>query len=350
MEAEFELHRGPVDELQAGWEALFAADPQVTPYASWGWSRAWWRHFAEDAQPWVLTAHSDGELVGLVPLVIHRRGPFRIVRALGRDPGDYWDMLALPGAHAAVATAAARELVRRRRQWDLVDVGRIPPESPLTDALTGPGLTSQRLVRTPCPTIDLAPSFDEYLAGLPTARRTNFRRRLRHLDEGELELTEVDAVEEIPAAVDRWQAMRVRQWREMGKQLAPMHASRRMRDFMVDLLEWLVPAGLALIWEFHREGELVGSFVNFVDEGAFYQYLGGFEPRLARLGIGKIATCHGIRTSIEAGRRRYDFMVGEEEYKYQYGAVARYATSVIVSGAGPRSRAAVGLQRLKRSL
>ena len=116
MEAEFELHRGPVDELQAGWEALFAADPQVTPYASWGWSRAWWRHFAEDAQPWVLTAHSDGELVGLVPLVIHRRGPFRIVRALGRDPGDYWDMLARARGRRARRSGAARARGRPRRR------------------------------------------------------------------------------------------------------------------------------------------------------------------------------------------------------------------------------------------
>jgi CelD/BcsL family acetyltransferase involved in cellulose biosynthesis len=108
----------------------------------------------------------------------------------------------------------------------------------------------------------------------------------------------------------------------------------------------LVPAGLALVWEFVRDGEVVGSFINFCDARAFYQYLGGFEPELGQLAIGKVATAEGIRSSIAAGRSYYDFTRGSEPYKYWYGAVDRLSPTVVLTGERVRSRLAGRLAAL----
>jgi CelD/BcsL family acetyltransferase involved in cellulose biosynthesis len=62
---------------------------------------------------------------------------------------------------------------------------------------------------------------------------------------------------------------------------------------------------------------------------------------VTRLGLGKIAIGHGIRTSIEAGRARYDFGRGAEPYKYWYGAVDRPLAARVVASERPRSLVAV---------
>jgi CelD/BcsL family acetyltransferase involved in cellulose biosynthesis len=148
------------------------------------------------------------------------------------------------------------------------------------------------------------------------------------------------AVEDLPEAIARWQALRMRRWDAAGKRLMREHTRARFRDFLVDVTTELVPLGLALVWEFLREEEVVGSFINFCDDRAFYQYLGAYAPELGRLALGKLATAEAIRSSIAAGRSYYDFGRGVEEYKYWFGATDRPSLTVVVAGDRPRSRIA----------
>src|SRR5207247_10178868 len=103
---------------------------------------------------------------------------------------------------------------------------------------------------------------------------------------------------------------------------------------------------LALVWEFVRDDEVVGSFINFCDSRAFYEYVGAFAPEFGRLAIGKVATAEGIRSSIAAGRSYYDFTRGGETYKYWYGAVDRISPTVVLTGERVRSRLAGRLAAL----
>jgi len=328
-----------VDQAMPDWEALYAADVRATPFLSPGWGRAWMRHWAPDARPWLLRARDGRQVVGLAPLTIRGPRPLRTLRMLGKEPGDYWDVLALPALRAEVADAIARALVERRADWDGCVVSCLTQGSPLAPAFAAAaGLRVLTRMPVRCPRIELPATFDAYLASLPRSRRSNLRRHLRRLD-GEIELREVHEEHELPAVIDRWQELRTRQWRALGKQLTPEHASKRFRDFMFAVVRNLLPSGQALVWEFRHHGEVIGVYVNLVDDYAFYWYLGGFEPSVAELGVGKIAIAEGIRSSIEHGRRYYDFTRGAEAYKYWYGACDTQAPSLVVGHAGVRSRA-----------
>jgi CelD/BcsL family acetyltransferase involved in cellulose biosynthesis len=329
------LHQDQIGEAFPEWAELFAADDRSTPFSSPGWVRAWWRHWGGGSRPWFLAVHDAGSLVGLAPLRSRRVGGLRLLSVNG-EPGDYWNVLARPEHRTAVEEVVGRELDRRRRDWDVVALSQLAPGSSTAGALERAGLRAAHRSAVPCPGITLPESFDAYLATLPTSRRTNLRRRLRNLDEGELELR-VPAVPELPAAIERWQALRVRQWGAMGKRLTREHTEARFREFLVEVMTELVPVGLALVWEFVHGGEVVGSFVNFRDERAFYQYLGGFAPELGRLAIGKVATAEGIRSSIAEGLAYYDFMRGAEPHKYWYGAADLPSPGVVLTSGRVRS-------------
>jgi CelD/BcsL family acetyltransferase involved in cellulose biosynthesis len=329
------LHQDQIGELLPEWAELFAVDDRATPFQSPGWARAWWKYWAGGSKPWLLAVRDAGRLVGLAPLCSDSVLGLRRLRVNG-EPADYWEVLALPEHRPAVEETLGGELQRRQRDWDLLVLGQLPHGSSTAARLQRAGLRTAHRSEVACPAIDLPESFDAYLATLPSSRRTNLRRRLRNLDGGKLELR-VPAVEDLPEAIDRWQALRQRQWAAMGKRLNPEHSGSRFRDFLLDVTTDLVPAGLALMWEFVHEGDVVGSFVNFCDGRAFYQYLGGFAPELGSLAIGKVATAEGIRASIAAGRSSYDFMRGDEEYKYWYGAENRPSPSVVLTSDRARS-------------
>jgi CelD/BcsL family acetyltransferase involved in cellulose biosynthesis len=276
----------------------------------------------------------------LAPLVVRRRGPFRVLTELGKEPGNYWDLLALPEHRDPVAGAVAEEIERRSGEWDAVILRALPEGSQIEGALGERGLRIRSRPPDPYPGIDLPATFEEYLARLPSRRRSNLRRHLRRLDDGDLQCEEVRDPVELDAAIRRWHELRVRWWEERGMRIDPEHASERFREFMLALVRLLVPEGLALVWQFRQGNAVVGVKVSLVDSRCFYYWLGGYEPAAAHLGIGKVVIAEAIRSSIAAGRTYFDFMVGAEDYKYWYGASDRHYRWLMATSGRTRSRLA----------
>jgi CelD/BcsL family acetyltransferase involved in cellulose biosynthesis len=107
---------------------------------------------------------------------------------------------------------------------------------------------------------------------------------------------------------------------------------------MSDLLELLVPLGLARVVEFQVRGRVVGVEIGLIDARRLYAWMDGYDPAYKNLGLGKIAVADGIRWSIETGRELFDFMVGDESYKYWFGAEDRYCDWIMLGTGLPRSR------------
>lgn len=334
-----EVHQGPLEPLLEDWERLHAGQPDATPFTSPAWAVAWWPHFAADAQPFVVLACEHGRTVGLAALVRRRRGPFRILEPVGSEPGDYWDVLAEPGRRGDVAAAVIDELRRRSSGWDAWLVPCLSPGSRVAEALDAGALRHGVASPLVAPAIALPETFDAYLAGLSSGHRQNLRRHLRRLDDGEVRLRAVCEPAALEAAMARWQQLRDRQWEAAGRELDALQRTQRFQAFMRDCVRALAPRGTALVWELLHHDEVIGVYVNFADDASFHWYLGGFDPAHARLGLGKIAIGHGIRTSIAAGRRRYDFGRGAEAYKYWFGAVDRPLEPRVVGTGRVRSRA-----------
>lgn len=343
-------HDGPLEDLAAEWAALFAADPEATPFQSPAWAVAWWRHFGPGLEPFVLTVREDGALVGLAPLVLGGRGPFRVLRGLGAGVGNYWDVIAAPAQRAAVARASAEHLRAEAGRWDLFDVDRFPPGSPTPAALAAAGLRVHDRPSIVAPMLALPPAFDDYLAGLSSNRRGKVRRYLRPLDKGEVEVAFVTEPGEIAAAVAAWQRLRIAWWAARDRAMDPEHASERFLAFTTDVMTALVADGLGIVRRFVREGEVIGVALDFVDATTMYYWLNGFDPAHAKLRLGHGVIAGGIRDAIDRGLVAYDFMVGSEGYKYEYGATDRELGGLIATSGRLRSRAALGARLLRDRL
>jgi CelD/BcsL family acetyltransferase involved in cellulose biosynthesis len=323
------------------WEQLFEADDEATPFSSPEWARAWWPHWAGSSAPFVVLVRDGAKLVGLAPLMLARRGPFRVLTELGRPPANYWDVLCEPHARSDIGALAFEEVRLRSAEWHALLLGGLRPGSGSEQAVLASGLRLRRRRPTPYPGIELPATFEEYLGGLPRKRRKDLRRHLRRLEDGRVALREVREPAELRRAIDRWQAIRVRWWQHRGKHMDPEHASTRFRDFMRDLVALMVPRGLAQVWELSHEGQVVGVEVNLADRRTYYSWMGAYDPAASHLGLGKLAIGASIKESIAAGREYYDLMVGDEDYKYWYGATDRECRWTMAGSGRPLSRAAL---------
>jgi CelD/BcsL family acetyltransferase involved in cellulose biosynthesis len=335
-----------LDSAWRDWERLFRADVLATPFNSPGWGRAWLEHWDAAAKPWLMRVHDGTRVAGIAPLALLRDRGIRLLTMVGKEPGDYWDLISAPQDRQAAATAVGVELARLSHLWDAGILSCFPPGSQTLDAFASAGLRVFRRAPLASPAIELPRTFEEYLAALPANRRQNIRRHLRRLDSGEVRLRRVDDPGALGEVMGRWRDLRSRQWQAAGRPMTAEHQQERFHRFMLAAASHLVNAGMAVVWELSCSDRVAGVYVNFADARSFYWYLGGFDPEFTRLGLGKIAIAASIRDSIAAGRHLYDFTRGEDAYKYWYGAVDRPLASVVIGHPGTRSRFALAAARL----
>ena len=61
--------------------------------------------------------------------------------------------------------------------------------------------------------------------------------------------------------------------------------------------------------------------IHFDDGRSMYYYNAGVDPDAKDLSPGIVMTARYIEAAIALGRRRLDFLRGDEPYKYEWGAV-----------------------------
>ena len=93
----------------------------------------------------------------------------------------------------------------------------------------------------------------------------------------------------------------------------------RMERFFRRAIVALAAAGAARIAFLDLPDGPIAAFVTLEWDGTVGLYNSGFAPARAALSPGLVLLAHVVRDAIERGRRRFDFLRGEERYKYEFG-------------------------------
>jgi CelD/BcsL family acetyltransferase involved in cellulose biosynthesis len=272
-------------------------------------------------------ADEAGAPTGLLPLVEAEAGEYQILG--GRDVSDYLDVIAAAGQEKVVWQALLEHRAGERATWALYSIRAASPTLTVVPTLVGAvGLSAVVSREERCPVLDLPASWEAYLDGLPGKDRHELRRKMRRLER------------ELPGARVRSHA-RPEGWDEAMSLFLRLHrASRtgkarfmdeRMERFFRDATRALAAAGWARLWFLEGEGAPLAAFLCLEYGGVVGLYNSGFDPARARLSPGIVLLAHLIRDAIERGVPRFDFLRGEEPYKYAFGPAPEDLFTVRIS-------------------
>ena len=108
--------------LEEEWTRLVEETENATVFQTYEWLFTWWRVFGAAKELYLLVVRESGRVIGIAPLMIDMKGPFRIVEFLGNGLSDYLDFI-IPTAHEQRAIAAiVEQLYRDKAQWDVVSL------------------------------------------------------------------------------------------------------------------------------------------------------------------------------------------------------------------------------------
>ena len=182
-----------------------------------------------------------------------------------------------------------------------------------------------------CPVVTFpAGGWDDYLATLGKKARHEVRRKLRRAEaHGPITLRRGAPSK---GSMDQFVALHRARFGEEG--LFPANeGGRRAEHFVHRLAELEAAEGDAC--QFEVIEVFSGDWLLFValafDDGTTtYLYNAGIDPSAAELSPGVTGTAAYLRDRLEVGRPRFDFLRGNESYKYEWGAVDEAVERVLV--------------------
>lgn len=94
--------------------------------------------------------------------------------------------------------------------------------------------------------------------------------------------------------------------------------SKRVQAFHRDVAHAFLANGWLRLHLLTVDGTIRAALYCFTWGRSTYYYLGGFAPELSKYSLGTLLTGKAIRMAIEEGCAEFDFLRGNEDYKYRW--------------------------------
>ncbi len=272
---------------------------------------------------WVFVAHDDsGDLIGIAPWFIEQ--PSRVVRTIGCvEVTDYLDVLVRPDCREAFLAAVVDAAAVQPDLYSRIVLCNLPDGTPtltILPTLFGEQGFDVRVVQQEvCPVIRLPNDFEGYLAELDKKQRHELRRKLRRAENNEEARVEwyiVGPQHDLSEEIDKFLSLMAASHPDKAKFLEDPQN--------VDFLRAIVPRAAHCGWLqlsfLTVDGVPAATYLNFDYNNRILVYNSGLLPQAyAHLSPGIILLVYNIQYAIEKGRKVFDFLRGNEEYKYRMG-------------------------------
>ncbi|HET9904113.1 MAG TPA: GNAT family N-acetyltransferase [Xanthobacteraceae bacterium] len=332
-------------ELRDDWESVYRADPDAHFFLSWTFMREW---IGRLEGPWFILAAkraAEANCEAFFPLRVRTKERqngefFNEINMAGNYFADYTGFICRPeSAEQAIAHFAAHvrqlhwanlrlENVRASRERLAVFLRHFPEKKFKVVELERIN-QPENINNCICPAVRLPSDWDTFLNGNlgSETRRTikRFMKRVEESDEFRITHANAETIErDLKILLQLWAA----QWGgRKGERLQTILSSNfkmLSRCFAVGSLF------LPVMW---KGDTPVGAQATFVDpvKRTLHAYMGARDESFGKPSPGIVLHAHSIRYAIENGFTTYDFLRGNESYKYSFGAEEHRIACIVVS-------------------
>jgi CelD/BcsL family acetyltransferase involved in cellulose biosynthesis len=321
-------------DLQAEWLQLLSQIPFQSVFFTPQWQENWWQHFGNGRQLHVLTVRSDdGVLQGIAPLMLDSRGPAspRLEFIGDLELCDYFDLLITPAYQQAAGHALAQYLVAALGEALELCLTNLTGSSPvavvLRDSFAEQGVGVEMDEIETCPAIALPADWESYLALLRSKDRHEMRRKMRRATSmAQLTYTVTNDAVQLDADLETFFGLH-RMSREAGKR---GFMTEEKMAFFRDMAHCLWPHGWLELAFLQADGVAVAGLCCFTYGSTYAAYNAGYHPDYGQLSAGIVLFADRIHSAIARGFTCFDFLRGNEPYKYRFGATDRPLYQLLV--------------------
>lgn len=311
------------DALAGEWNSVLHHSSADTIFLTYEFQSTWWRCLGTGDLLIITFRDERGELVGIIPLyaTCNPQGERSLAIVGCTEVADYLDFIVARGWEEEVYHAFVELLAGKNAPaWELLDLCNIPQDSPTLSILPAlaqvQGWSSSIRRDDVCPIVRLPSTWEEYLEQLDKKDRHELRRKLRRAEAiPDLHWYIVGPEHSLDKEVEDFLALMAASTPEKAAFLTP-----QMRDFFRQLARTVYKAGWLQLMFLVVGERKAAAYMNFVYNNRVMVYNSGLDwQSFPQLAAGIVLTAYAIRHAIEQGYELFDFMQGDERYKYQFG-------------------------------
>jgi CelD/BcsL family acetyltransferase involved in cellulose biosynthesis len=349
---DFSLHTTFPESLKTEWNDLLAQSFTHVPFLRHEYLSAWWHHLgggewaiqptavtqravSPTSAPFlqIITARENGHLVGIAPLFHARHEERDSLLLLGSiEISDYLDLIVRPAdLDRFLVTLLPFLAGNSLPKWDALDLYNILDSSPTLPALEKATMnlswTYQSTKLKHCPYIPLPGDFEAYLAGIDKKQRHEIRRKMRRID-GNASTCRWSFSEDphtLAADADAFLTLMAMD-PEKSKFLTP-----GMCELFKEIIRCAFENGCLKLAFLEIEGKKASAYLNFDYLNRVWVYNSGLDWSFNEYSPGWVLLGYLLRWANENHRTEFDFMRGDEEYKYRFGAIDRFVMRALVT-------------------
>ncbi len=333
-------------EIRKNWDFVYEADPQAQFFLSWVWLSGWLKMVKD---PWFILAAKPSpdasSYVAFFPLKItvdQQDGGdlYNELCMAGNSIADYTGLICLPEYEQEAISAFAAYL-KQQLTWSIFHLKNFLETDRRMDlflkSFSGDSFEFEQsrednnqdgINNYVCPYVPLADDWDQYLqTALGSNTRQKIRRFLRKIESSdEFHITHVNADNlELHIEILRkfWQS----KWgSKKGSDCEVMVACLQaiLRHCFENKCLYF-----PVLWKGDRP---IGTIANFIDlsQKSILFYITGRDETVKNPPPGLVLHAYAIRYAIQNGFKVYDFLRGNESYKFSFGAKERHIKHLIV--------------------
>jgi len=330
-------HEDAFDVLSVEWNDLLERSAMNTIFSTLEWQKIWWNVYTP-GNLWIITCRDDsGHLMGIAPWFTYEGDQGKIVSAIGCvDVTDYLDVIIDKDCIEAVMQCYAVFLKDHQSDFSALNLCNIPEKSPTFSAF--PEILAQHGFKTQMEQLDVAPAIqlpDEwagYLSLLDKKNRHELRRKMRRANGNmhEVDWYIVDDTHDLEEQLELFITLMAASDSEKEEFLQDDMNTAFFRELIPVLFEkgWVQLNFLTV------DGEAAAAYLNLDYDNQILVYNSGLlRGDHDHLSPGIILLAHNIRYAIDHKYQVFDFLRGDEPYKYHMGGknMAVYALQAQVN-------------------
>ncbi len=279
-----------------------------------GWLKVWWQEFGADSSLYLHSVRQGDDLIGIAPLLVNDESAFFIGSP---DVCDYLDFVVTPGREQDFFDSLLDNL--DQQGITRLDLRTLRPDSTVNnyieDAARNRGCEVSFHPDGVSFELDLPSTWEEYLQILKGKHRHETRRKLRRLHEAaDINYRVFEEVDEVKGIMGTFLEL----FRE-SREDKTVFMTTRMESFFNSLVLAMAEIKVLRLCILELDAQPAATVLCFDYNGTLYLYNSGYDPLFSSLSVGLLCKILNIKDSIQRGIKRYDFLKGEETYKYRLG-------------------------------
>ncbi len=337
---DFKLHTtfDTLEPLAPAWNALVEKSVTNAPFLRYEYLSTWWSTRGggewQDANLAVITATQHGLLVGIAPLflAINRDHEPALMLLGSIEISDYLDVIVPTDQHEAFMAELLDWLGSNYPfTWRALDWYNLPENSPSLGALKKDaeryGWAYTQEVYQPSPFIPLPGDFETYLAGIDKKQRHEIRRKMRRAEESGrgVRWYLIDKEDDLDAAMESFLSLMAHDSEKAA------FLTEVMRSQMKASVHAAFRAGYLQLAFLDVDGEKACAYLNFDYDNKIWVYNSGLDRRFMDLSVGWVLLGYLLEWANNHQRAEFDFLRGDEDYKYKFGGQKRHVMRVKVT-------------------